>query len=173
MDKCIWGIFPIESKVVLRHSWEVVILETGERVKMTTILSHEVPGGEIREHEMDWVAKALTNPAETEPLLVVNTSKGGLLTIERILTIKWTQMKHPAESALEICNILTLYTLVTNSSEKPVVLHEHTCIAIGISPPEYIVAPKWTHGSKPEIEVNAVHYKRIEDCGFKWNVTSR
>lgn len=52
---------------------------------------------------------------------------------------------------------------MTNFSKKPGVLHKHICTALGTDPPDCIVECEQNEGLKSTVEINNVHYKKLED----------
>lgn len=73
------------------HFTPVALLGSGTETNVTNLFLHEVPMDEQKEHATILVAKCTTIQAETDSLVVIVTSKCGLLTTEGIQTPKPTK----------------------------------------------------------------------------------
>lgn len=94
----------MERKIVPEHSGPVAILQKDTEANITIILLHEAPIDEQSEHSTIRAAQFFTIPAETESLVLVLTSKCGLMSIERMQMAKPTQWILTSCGVLEVCH---------------------------------------------------------------------
>lgn len=86
-----------------------------------------------------------------------------MMTMKRIQTAKPANEILPAPGIHEARTNVRLGILVTSLSKKRVVLHKPMCNSSGKGPPEGVMEPERNDGFKPTVEVNAVHYREVED----------
>lgn len=75
--------------------------------------------------------KVITSPAEMESLKKVLTSKCGLLTIDRILTVNPNCRKFLAQGKQQARTIFPSQLLVMTFSKEPSGRNAYTCVALG------------------------------------------
>lgn len=141
----------------------MVRLGTSEEAKRKTILSHEAPINEQSKHAMVRVATLITTTVETKSLVVVVTSKCGIMTIEQVQTDKLKQFILAARGVHQACTNVPIRILDTVFSKMSVVLHKQMCIALGAGPLECILVPQRNYGSETTVDKDPVHYKAAED----------
>lgn len=91
VDKCLWGVLPMEGKIAPKYKILVSILGRGTEANVTTIFSFEASIGDQNEPGTILFAKCITFTAETELPVAVLTSKCCLMTVGKIQTSKLTQ----------------------------------------------------------------------------------
>lgn len=157
IDKFIWGLLPIEQKIVPVHSGPEAILGTGKEAKVTTILLHEASIDVFNKLARIEVANLINILVETKPLVVVVTPKCGLMKTERTQMTQSSKRTLSGRGIHEIRNSVPSRTYVPNLSKGPIVLHKHRCTAIERGPLKCIVAPEWSDGSRLTMELNTLH----------------
>lgn len=117
-------------------------------------------------HAMIQVAKFITILAETVSPLFVVTSKCFLMNKERRKHAdgKADTTGTPGRGIHAVRTNVPFRMLVTHFSKTSVVLPKHICIALGTGPLKFMAEPDRNEGLKPTVEVNAVHYKELEEC---------
>lgn len=90
------------------------------------------------------------------------TSKCGLMTIDRIQTDKWKLQIYPTQDIQEGQTNVPLQTLVKNFSKSLVTVHKPMCIALSRGSPNYVLNHKKYDRFTPTVGVNTLHFKEVQ-----------
>lgn len=153
----------MEHMIVPMHYAPVPKLGTGKEVKVKKVLLLDASIDEKIKQATIQIPQLITIPAKTESLLVIVTSKFGLMTIEKIQTAKPTQRKLPAQGVHQVCTNVPFPIFVTSVLEEPVVFHKLMCNALGTGPPECILVLQQDGESKVTADVNSVNHNEEKD----------
>lgn len=164
IEKCARGILPIEWKIVPAHLAPRAILGRGTEAHVTTILSlHEAPIDERNKHAMIGVAELITIPAGTESSVDFVMYECGIIKRERTQTAELTKQILSTRDVHEVHTTVSFQILVTHFLKKHAALEKYMCFVSGTGPQERFMELERNEGLKPEVEVDSVHYKDVED----------
>lgn len=141
LAKCVRWMLSVEYKMLLQHSAEDAIMRAGTKAKVATVFSHEVGAHEKMEHVVTPVANLIMIRAIAKSPIVVVPFDYGILTTEWIHSAKLTLLFLPEWLICEDGETVSLRTLITKVSKKPVVLHKQMFTGYITGPWAGIVQP--------------------------------